>query len=345
MVGRGVITAVSGFCQNLPPVRKFTEKDSIEETDSFFSSDDDKPRASNKNPGFGIDPILKTLYEHPDTNHNYTNWVETPPKQLSAKAARSHDRVSIKVYKIKDLDKPVISGRYALKHHMIEIQNPTLVAELKPILEKEEVYLEPSEVAKFKAPFAPLYFCYDDIRSLHRKCSDATLTPHLELLLKVLDELFGGLKSRVRHHQASGLISFGLAWTYFRRNSIVYSPDKDCERLHKVIKSEYVTERGTTYLDISCQEISFAGESFDWKDKTLRLVPFSGNKPVKDIDHYPLSFHDDSNGVKARLASRGKKVIEYQGLTYCEYKGVGIYADCNTVQKHNVSDCLSLVKS
>jgi hypothetical protein len=72
----------------------------------------------------------------------------------------------------------------------------------------------------------------------------------------------------------------------------------------------------------------------------LDIPSFEGNRPITELDHYPLPFADDASAVKARLAARGKKVLQYQGLTYCEYEGLGLYSDdaCQVQnEKHNAS--------
>lgn len=279
------------------------------------------------------------FYEGKNSSANHYDWTETPPKQISKRVAKANDRVAIKIYKTKDTDKPIINGKFSLKYHMIEIQSPILVAALKDTLQKEDVYLEPTEIANFKYPFRPLWFCYDEIAALHRNNTDAMLKPHLQLLLEVMNDVFGSMKAHLGNLHASGLISFKFAWTYFPKDSIVYSPEKDCDKLCKVVDTEYTKDsKGTPHLTIKADEISFDGETFEWKEVNLNISIFEGNRPVTELDHYPLSFGENAEKIKARLSARGKRVLDYQGLTYCEYSGLGIYSDgCTVNEKHNVS--------
>lgn len=222
---------------------------------------------------------------------------------------------------------------------MIEIQSSILVAALKDILQKEDVYLEPTEIANFKYPFRPLWFCYDEIVALHRSNTDGALKPHLQLLLKVMGDVFGSMKIHLKNLQSSGLISFKLAWTYFPKDSIVYSPEKDCEKLCKVVDTEYIKDNnGKAHLIVKAEEICFDGETFAWNEVKLDIKAFEGNRPVIELDHYPLSFNEDAAKIKAKLSARGERVLDYQGLTYCEYSGLGIFNDdCSENEKHNVS--------
>lgn len=295
------------------------------------------PTIPGKDPSFGTNVVLKTFYEGKNSSAGYYDWVETPPKQLNKKIAKSYDRVAIKVYKIKDSEQPTISGRTALKYHMIEIQSPILVAALKDILKHENVFLEATEIARFQEPFKSLYFCCDKIVDLHRKSEEnSLLKQHLELLLQVMSGLFGGFMTQLKHLRASGLISFKLAWTYFPKNSIVYSAARDCERLCKVIDTAY-RNKPEPHMAIICQDISFDGEAFVWKPVELQVPAFPGNLPVTALPNYPLIFHEDQEGVKSRLTIRGKKILNYQQLTYCEYSGLGVHNKGCDVEKHNVS--------
>jgi hypothetical protein len=53
-----------------------------------------------------------------------------------------------------------------------------------------------------------------------------------------------------------------------------------------------------------------------------------------------LTFAEDPELIKARLTARGKKVLQYQGLTYCDYEGLGLFTEeaANIRgEKHNVA--------
>jgi hypothetical protein len=291
-----------------------------------------------KDPNFGTDPVTKTFYEGKNSGGGHYDWVETPPKQLNKKVSRAYDRVAIKIYKVKDHEKPTMSGRTPLKIHMIELQSPVLVAAIKDIVKDEDVFLEATETARFAAPFKPLYFCYDKIRALHESLDDdSVLKKHVGLLLQVMADIFGGFMTHLKHLKASGLISYKLAWTYFPKNSIIYGGSHDCERLCRVIDTQYLTpSNGLQSMQINCQEIAFDGESFSWKNTALEIPIFAGNQPVTALPSYPLSFHGDQAGLRTRLTARGQKVLDYQELTYCEYAGVGLHVNGCKVERHNV---------
>ena len=289
-----------------------------------------------KDATFGTSAVVKTFYEGRNSGMGHYDWVETPPKQLNKKLARAYDRVAIRVYKVKDPEQPTISGRTPLKMHMIELQSPLLIAALKDIVKEENVFLEATEIAKFDAPFRPLFFCYDKISSLHRNCDDFILKQHLALLMSVMTEIFGGFMTHLKSLQASKLISYKLAWTYFPRNSIVFANTEDCERLCRVVDTQYQM-KPQPQMNVLCEELRFDGDSYTWKNVMLEVPAFAGNLPVNVLPCYPLEFHEDQDGVKARLIARGKKVLDYQELTYVEYSGIGTFKKGMENKKHYVS--------
>ncbi|KAK1585025.1 ATPase [Colletotrichum navitas] len=302
-------------CRLLP--RKEDAGRPIQDIEASLSDEDPKKQPA-KNSTFGVDATVKTLYEGKNSCGGIYDW------QMSKKAAESQDRPAIKVYKIKDLDKPIIGGRFSLAYHQISIQNPTLVAALEPILKKEDFHIDPNDTATFEAPFRPLFFCYDDILDLYRTTDDSSLKGYLQLLVRTLDDVLGETREKKRKLQSSCLINFKMAWTYFPRSSVVYSSACNTEMLCKVKDTAYERVEGTVLLSINCKILTFNGESFVWADHKLQIPKFAGNRPIRDLDHYPLQFHEDKEGMLRRTLARGTRVLDFQGLTYCTYAGVAV---------------------
>jgi hypothetical protein len=201
---------------------------------------------------------------------------------------------------------------------------------------KEGVYLDENETAIFFEPFRPLYFCADEIVALHANTPESSpIKQHLLLLLKVMGEIFSGVRAQVRNLQAGGLISYKLAWIYFRRGITVYSPGRDTERVFEVVDAKY--ESKPPHLLVIGREVVFDGTNYTYEKIELALMAFTGNRPITKLPLYPLSFHDNPESITTRLTERGKRVLEYQGLTYCMYTGVGYHSIGQKVEKYNVS--------
>jgi hypothetical protein len=245
-------------------------------------------------------------------------------------------QVAIKIYKILDSSKPTISGRTPLKTHAIELQSPVLVETLVPILKEEGLFLESSEIARFQEPFKPLFFCYSKILSLSRTTKEGLLKQHLALLVSVLNELFGGFMNTLKNLKKSGLISYKLAWTYFPRDSLIFSGTEDAVRVCRVVDTDYEKDQKGERLAVNCEEIAFDGEKFEWRDVRLTIPPFRGNQPIDSLPNFPLEFHKGKEEIIERLTERAKKVLDYQELHYGEYEGVGVLVEACKAMKVNV---------
>ena len=284
------------------------------------------PTVLEKDPNFGTNPIVKTFYEGKKSNGSYYDWVETPPKQLKEKTARAYDRVAIKVYKVRDPEQNTVAGRTPLKMHSIDIQSPLLVAALKPIVQDVGIFLDEHDIAKFAEPFKPLFFCYDRIMALCDRPDqgDLIFKEHLTLLTQLMKDLFDPMRKKLRNLRQSRLINFRFAWTYFPKGSIIFCGGSDCERLYRVLDTALMCDHNGKRLEIACEHIIFNGMTFEWETTCLTIPAFGGNIPMTSLPHYPLEFHPNAEGLKARLAARGKKVLDYQGLEYREYTGTGL---------------------
>ncbi|KAM5474283.1 hypothetical protein MauCBS54593_001857 [Microsporum audouinii] len=285
----------------------------------------------------GTDALIKVFYEAKDSREDLKKWVDYPPKQLSKSVSKAQDRAAIKVYKMNDMDKPVISGYPSLKYYNITIQSPLLVAALKDIVEKDEVYLEKTEAAEFTTPFAPLYFHANEIADLLKDAEKGSrFMEHLQLLLALMDDMFMETRSRVQTLQSSGLVSFNLLWAYLPSGSPLYIWEGECESLGKVVSTEIIKGNSCSLMRIRCKIMKFDGQAYVWEDYSAVIPSFEGNIPITQLDYYPLRFHEDPEAVKSRLMKRARKALDYQGLTYASYTGVAIYKTKDSVMKHNV---------
>ncbi|KAK4152287.1 hypothetical protein C8A00DRAFT_16389 [Chaetomidium leptoderma] len=294
----------------------------------------------NKNGELGTSVSIKTLYEGPGTHVERYDWVDYPPRQLSKSAAKAQDRVAVKVFKVKDLDKPVISGRFSLRYHMLEVQNLLLVGVLAEVLKKQDVHLDTGENATFKYPFPELYFGYDDIVAKHQSLDKTdtvarTLEPFLLLLIRLLDDMFADTRAKLKSLRAEGLVSFKLAWTLFPKNTTAISWGNNCELLVKVTDTTY-RSTGKPTLIIRGQVLRFDGRGFLWEDYPINISSFGGNRPITELPAYPLKLHETAADVRTRLTARGRKVLGLQGLTYVNYRSIAIQATKDGTAKHNV---------
>ncbi|KAH7374613.1 ATPase [Plectosphaerella cucumerina] len=317
--------------------RDLAEIDAEHAAEAGDGEKNDRPTTTKSAaPTVGCDAVIKTFYEGKDSHGSQYYWVDYPPKQLSKSVAKANDRVSIRVFKTKDASKPIIGGKFSLKYHEIQIQNPALVAAIAPMVKKEDVHLDAGEPASFKAPFRPLYFCYDEILQLWRDTQENDpLKDHVGLLVRLLDDVFAETRKRKAQLEANGLINYKLAWTYFPRGDTVYCYVDNAEFLCRVeTTAEATAKSGAQYLSVKARTLYFNGEAFVWEPVEVGIIEFSGNKPINEVSFYPLRYHKEPKAVTERLMSRAKKVLDLQGLEYRSYNGVAVESKDDSERNH-----------
>ncbi|KAH8896765.1 ATPase [Thozetella sp. PMI_491] len=331
----------NGFKSTDRTLDDFSEQSaSLEEasSDSSQSLKGKKPAAKKvvaskaKDPAPGFTPCVKTLYEGPRSSHGNYNWVDYPPRQLSKGQIKAQSSVAIRAYKIKDLNKPKISGRSPLAYHMLEIQNPLLIAALNEAMKPQKISFDVNEIASFHAPFQSLFFSYDGIVEKSRSIdAEDPLQPYLQLLIRLLDEIFAETRAKLRHLRSRGLVSFSLAWAYFPVDTIAVS-FANGDALCKVSSTAYSSTTEGEIMILHTEIVEFNGSTFVWEKADLMIPKFRGTMPIKEMKGYPLEFHDDPRGLMEKLTARGKRVLDFQGLLYCNYTGISV----SGAKRHNV---------
>ncbi|UPL03968.1 hypothetical protein LCI18_014902 [Fusarium solani-melongenae] len=311
------------------------QEDSPSRQPADLDSDEEMQAPGRKDtrvPGFGANPIIKTMYED-ETPGGVNQWTDESRGQISKEAADDQDSAAIKLFRTKDHGKIGVNGGYHWKICRVDVQNPRLVSALAPILKEENVHLDPRSVATFKEPFRPLWFQQRNIVDLFCKKHEYPLEPFLKLFVDILDELFRALSAKRAKLLQSELIDFSTVWTLFPRNSSVYSY-MGSHTLRKVDSAEYQGSRSNCQLVITCKAISFSGEGFYWSKGYLVIPGFAGNKPIRELDCYPFEFHNDKDSITKRLTARGRKVLDLQGVAYRTYNGIAIYEAERRLRQH-----------
>lgn len=268
------------------------------------------------------DTLVRTFYEGPkknkDPKDNTINWVEKEPVQVPEAVEDRYNQAAIRIYKKKDRTaEKTFGGVTAMKVDFIKIQSLLIIDAIESIL--ADVGLRPEDKSKVKIdhPFKELYFAYSKISTLaQRQYPHTDLGIHLNVLLKVMDELLSDMSLAISALHAKKEISYEYLWTIFPKDITVYSREDDQDRLYQVV--EII---GDSEL-IKCQYVRFDGTIFGMTKTQLFIASFSGVRSISDLSVYPIGFHPDPT-LEKRLAERGRKVLDYQDICYREYLGVG----------------------
>ena len=268
------------------------------------------------------DTLVKTFYEGPkkskDPEDETINWVEKEPIQVPEAVEDRYNQAAIRVYKKKDRSaEKTFGGVTAMRVEFIKIQSLLLVAAIESIL--ADVGLRPADKSSvtINRPFKELYFAYPSISDLaQRQHPHTELGSHLNVLLKVMDELLSDMSQAISKLQTRKEISYEYLWTLFPKDIIVYSREDDQDRLYQVTGIN-------RYLGlIDCQFVRFDGTIFGMSRTMLYNKYFTGARPISELSVYPIGFHPDAD-LEKRLAERGRQVLDFQDVRYQEYSGVG----------------------
>ena len=268
------------------------------------------------------DALVKTFYEgpkkHNEKDKDTINWVEKEPVQLPEAVKDRYDQAAIRIYKKKDRTaEKTFGGLTAMRVDFIQIQSVLIMDAIGSIL--ADVGLRPADKSKvtINHPFKELYFTYPSISALVQQQQPHTdLEVHLNVLLKVMDELLSEMSQAISALHTEKEISHEYLWTIFPKDIIVYSRVDGQDRLFQVV------EISDSNCLVACRYVQFDGTIFGMVRTTLHVRTFPGARAISDLSVYPIGFHPDPN-LEKRLAERGRQVLDFQDICYREYSGVG----------------------
>ena len=290
------------------------------------------------------DALVQTFYEgpkkHNDKDKGTINWVEKQPIQVPEAVKDRYDQAAIRIYKKKDRTaEKTFGGVTAMRVDFIQIQSLLIIDAIESIL--ADVGLRPADKSKVRIdhPFKELYFAYSSISALaQRQHLHTDLGIHLNVLLKVMDELLSGMSQAISALQAKKEISYEYLWTIFPKDIIVYSREDGQDRLYQVVDINRYSG------SVPCQYVRFDGTIFGMARTGLFIPHFLGARSISDLPVYPIGFHPDPN-LEKRLAERGRQVLDFQDICYREYSGIGKaewydeHGDLETAKYHVRAHC------
>ena len=196
---------------------------------------------------------------------------------------------------------------------------------------------EKKDKIRINAPFEELFFAHTRILDI-AKAQEANTEKerHLNVLVKLMDELFTELSPMVAEQYAQEIVTCGTIWTMFPKGMIAYSQHDNQDRLYQVTGTHFkpgkVPLHGFWYIE--CQFVQFDGNSYGMTRKEIAIPEFHGVKKISSLPIYPLGFHSDTT-LEKQLEKRGQLVLRFQGTDYQEYAGTAKAADEDDEDEHD----------
>ena len=272
----------------------------------------------------GNEPEIQTFYEGPEKIKDVINWVEKIPTQMPENVQERYSNVAIRVYKRKDRDdkRKNYGGLTALKFHCVEIQSPIIIAAIEPILAGNGMVIPDNNLIAFHPPFQELYFAHTKIFDLAKR-SEVEERQHLDLLIRIMEELFEEIMPRVAQLHATKRITFSLIWTILPKDILLYSHVDGQDRIYQLNKATLTTDSVYPLWHLQVRYIQFNGTRFGWATTYMTIPKFRGAKPISTLSIYPVGYHSDRS-LEKRLLERGKKVLDFQDVRYRGYNGIAL---------------------
>ena len=148
----------------------------------------------------------------------------------------------------------------------------------------------------------------------------------LKCLLKYLDKDYAKTKKTLYPMLEAGNITFDLLWTLFRSETICYTATYTAHDEPRAFKVEYATKESSfvkgTWVEVEGRYMDFDGKTFGLGSMDVEVESFKGPRKINSLPVYPLKYHKDPEGLKAKLIERGKKFTELAGMQYKFHKGI-----------------------
>lgn len=200
-----------------------------------------------------------------------------------------------------------------------------------------------------------LFLYLEESREYHAKLKDESKTAqkkkarkmaeekaqHLKVLIKYLDKDYANTKKTLYPMLQNDTITFDLLWALYKPNTIAYTStygDSDQPRAFKIDFAVKETQfmKGSWY-SIEGKYLDYDGKTFGMGTMSADVGHFQGARKISSLDCYPLKYHKDPEGMKAKFIERGKKFVSLKGVNYRSHSGMAYTKRKRQVLKININ--------
>ncbi|ATY59287.1 AAA family ATPase, putative [Cordyceps militaris CM01] len=216
--------------------------------------------------------------------------------------------------------------RECLKETIGEVKGVTFVEEI-PKLDPDFLFLYLDDLRAHYKHLKTVKPTGDSKRERAKNAKKIDLkTMHLKILLKYLRKDYADIKRQVDSLLRNGLITFELLWALWKPKSLVYTTsfgDDDEPRVFRVESVErHVNMQKGEFYHIDGKYFEYDGKHFGYGSMSEEIGSFRGARKITSLPCYPLRFHRDEAGLRARLVARGKRFVELRGVHFKSYSGM-----------------------
>ncbi|KAJ5645717.1 hypothetical protein N7507_011728 [Penicillium longicatenatum] len=157
----------------------------------------------------------------------------------------------------------------------------------------------------------------------------ASKAAHLKVLIKYLDTDYANIKKTLYPLLEANTITFDLLWALFKPNTIAYTPTYGNTDEPRAFKIEYAIKESSfmkgQWYSIEGRYLEYDGKDFGFGSMAAEVESFKGARKITSLACFPLQYHRDADGLRARLVERGKRFVALRGMNYRFHKGMAFY--------------------
>lgn len=187
------------------------------------------------------------------------------------------------------------------------------LVEVTPAIDPNILFLYREDLKKYYKEMK----ANDDSRKKNHKAV-VKQAKHFKCLLQYVKKDYKSMKKSMRQLIETGNITFGLLWTLFRSDEIIYTsrynaPDEP--RAFKVdcISKESSPMKGTWYL-VQGRYIDFDGKAFGFGSIEVEIQSYKGPTRITSLPCFPIKYHKEHEALQKQLIERGNKFITLAGI-------------------------------
>lgn len=214
------------------------------------------------------------------------------------------------------------------KSTRLEIRSPIIRAGLRAVLGDYPAVNMESDPITLDKPYMPLFHYRNELREY--AASEGRTeeeNPHMNVLTQFMAKYLQDNERASERLLSSELTTYELLWTLFRPEEVVIARrDHFAEAF--VVDSCSVTEfvrdgEVIKVLNLVGRYWDYNGTRFGPVTAPLVIGHFLGNKKIRDLEVYPIAYHEEADGedLRKKLIERGMKWRSILDVTHREYDG------------------------
>ncbi|KAK4230041.1 hypothetical protein QBC38DRAFT_507749 [Podospora fimiseda] len=182
------------------------------------------------------------------------------------------------------------------------------------------------------APYCPLVHHLDGLREYTPPLQDDsdTTKKHIGLLLDYIGSIYGNLINEETERHKRGFCTYRMFWIALKPGTTVYIRSSSGRISAHVVRFVEVdrdildqTPDGDARIKVFLWHLNLSGRKVERRMTSVNVDSFDGEVEIKQLNIFPASFLDSSDGqvTRDKLIQQGKKWYRLIGGEMVDYKG------------------------